>query len=174
MPNPLEILPNVKKVVSRGKPYYYFQRKGLNLIPLPNPLEAPDLFLDAYEVAKSTPLVSELADDIRAAIRQTLKRASTRSKEKGMAFDLTYDFLCQLFVGQNGLCAMTGIKMTTIKKYDCRRNPFAPSIDRIDSSEGYIVGNVQYVTAIANIAKSDYGEAPFYAMCTSVRNKRGT
>lgn len=35
--------------------------------------------------------------------------------------------------------------------------PFAPSIDRIDPARGYTLGNIRVVSAIANMAMSDWG-----------------
>jgi len=42
------------------------------------------------------------------------------------------------------------------------------SIDRIDSSRGYEVGNVQLVCRAANVAKSDLPMNDFVALCRSV------
>lgn len=37
------------------------------------------------------------------------------------------------------------------------KRPFAPSLDRIDSTRGYVVGNVQFVCTAANFAKGQWG-----------------
>ncbi len=48
---------------------------------------------------------------------------------------------------------------------ELRRGPWAPSLDRITPSLGYTDGNVQIVTVIANLAKSDFTTEHFLKMC---------
>jgi hypothetical protein len=71
-----------------------------------------------------------------------------RIKEKAVLrkidFDLSIEYLWDLFLKQNKCCAITGDPLYTIKN---------SSLDRIDSSIGYIEGNVQWVTKQANKSK---------------------
>jgi len=48
------------------------------------------------------------------------------------------------------------------------KNPTNVSVDRIDSAQGYIRGNVQLVCASYNFAKSDMSPGAFLRMCTDV------
>lgn len=67
---------------------------------------------------------------------------------------ITRGHLWALWDKQKGLCAITGIRM------DHKRNTlYTVSIDRIDSSIGYIDGNVQLVCKAINLAKSTYSNA---------------
>ncbi len=65
---------------------------------------------------------------------------------------VTIDFahVWNLWALQNGQCAITFLPMT--HRYD---ETTTISIDRIDSSEGYVPGNVQLVCQSANLMKSE-------------------
>ena len=45
------------------------------------------------------------------------------------------------------------------------------SLDRIDSSKGYEIGNVQWVTKYINWAKNDLSQKDFIDLCIAVANK---
>lgn len=48
------------------------------------------------------------------------------------------------------------------------RNPKRASLDRIDSSKGYIKGNVQFVCHMANVAKNDYTYEQMIEFCRAM------
>lgn len=80
-----------------------------------------------------------------------LNRASLRS----YSCDVTIDFLDNLFVQQNMLCALSGAKL------DLK----TMSLDRIDSSKGYIKGNVQWVHKDINRMKMEMSQSKFIEWC---------
>ena len=51
-------------------------------------------------------------------------------------------------------------------------HPNTASLDRIDSSLGYIPGNVQFVSVIANYAKRDFQEEELFEFCEAVVRNR--
>lgn len=66
---------------------------------------------------------------------------------------ITPEYLRGLYDAQDGKCAITGIEMTHVRGVDdLSRNI---SIDRIDSSKGYVHGNVQLVCKIVNLMKHE-------------------
>lgn len=81
-----------------------------------------------------------------------------RSKEKGYDFDLTADYIQGLFDECKGMCSQTGIlfDMNLGTKGKGNRNPLRPSVDRIDSTKGYVKGNVRVVLSIVNTMKADW------------------
>jgi len=60
-----------------------------------------------------------------------------------------------LSVLDRGVCQRTGIPFD-LTDAEGRTNPYAPSPDRIDSSQGYTKSNTQFVCLIYNYMKSDY------------------
>ena len=85
-----------------------------------------------------------------------------RSAEKrGYEFNVSIEYLWNLFQEQNQICAITGDYIPNIKE---------ASLDRIDSSKGYIEGNVQWVTYQANVSKHVMTMEKLYEFCRKVLN----
>lgn len=82
-----------------------------------------------------------------------------------MPFDLDKQFLYELYDLQGGKCAVTGINFELDKNSNFRKRPFAPSLDRIDSNQGYVKSNIRFVCTIVNIALNEFGDIIFDRMC---------
>lgn len=89
-----------------------------------------------------------------------------RAKQLKVPFDLTIDFLKELWTAQAGCCAISGIPFAAVGFG--KREPFSPSLDRKDSELGYTKGNVQWVANIVNYGKNEWGEDAFLKMCSAV------
>lgn len=87
-------------------------------------------------------------------------RAKQRSKLKNRAFEITLDDVAALCIQSRGVCALTGVPFT-IGPEAKRMRPFAPSLDRIDSSAGYVAGNCRLVCSAVNLAMFTWGEEAF-------------
>lgn len=74
-------------------------------------------------------------------------------------YDLSIKYLWDLYEKQNRRCAITGDLLQDINK---------ASLDRIDSSKGYVKGNVQWVTIQANIAKHTLNIHELYALAKKI------
>ena len=85
---------------------------------------------------------------------------------RGLCWDVTFEYLADLLIGQDFKCALTGWDIDAI---DVSLN--TASLDRIDSSKGYIEGNIQWVHKMVNMSKQQYSQAEFINMCKSVANK---
>lgn len=83
------------------------------------------------------------------------------AKVRGIEFNLTKEYLNDLYQKQLGICAITGDKLPSINE---------SSLDRIDSSKGYIEGNVQWVTVQANKCKHILSMQELYKFCQKVLN----
>lgn len=86
-------------------------------------------------------------------------RVRGRAKEKKLDFNLTYNYLLDLYKEQKGKCPITGLDLeSTIRDVHKRENvPLskAISVDRIDPPQGYIMGNIQLACYAANVFKLD-------------------
>ena len=69
-----------------------------------------------------------------------------------------------MYLTQNKKCTLTKIDFV-FEKVKTSKRPFAPSIDRVDSTLGYVKGNVRLVCTIVNIALNEFGDEIFGKMC---------
>jgi hypothetical protein len=110
--------------------------------------------------------------------RQHLKLARRRVKGKDRQCTITLQYLKELWEKQGGRCPYTGWELDnpeTTKDWDNRPlHPRRASLDRIDSSLGYVPGNVQFVSVIANFAKCDFPEDVLLQFCKAVVDSRGS
>lgn len=84
-------------------------------------------------------------------IKHTLSQAKRRAKIDGREFDITIEDLLPL----PSVCPVLGIDINYAGTKARGFVDNSPSIDRIDSSKGYIKGNVQIISWRANRVKSD-------------------
>ena len=105
-----------------------------------------------------------LPPSVDRTLIRLLTAARGRSRSwKGIEFDMALSDARALYEQQQGLCVLTGLSMDLHSRTGQKgpRNPFVMSIDRIDSSRGYVVGNVRLVVWAANAAMNVWGEEVF-------------
>jgi hypothetical protein len=90
-----------------------------------------------------------------------------RARSKGKEFDLTIEDLKEIWERQNGKCPYTGW-MLELPNYKTAKTPKTASLDRIDSSRGYVKDNVQFVSVMANYAKCDFSENEMREFCNVI------
>jgi hypothetical protein len=88
--------------------------------------------------------------------------AKSRAKSKGLLFNLTPEYIIDLWEINDGRCCLTGRKFD-LTPYPSKHhsNPNAPSLDRIIPELGYVKGNVRLICYHMNVALSAYGEEAF-------------
>ncbi len=90
------------------------------------------------------------------------------AKKRKIDFKVTIQYLWDLFIKQNKKCALSGVEL----KFNSRSFKFDgnASPDRIDSSKGYIEGNLQWVHKDVNYMKQDHTDESFLKWCSIIHN----
>lgn len=99
----------------------------------------------------------------------------SRSIKNNLPFDLTIDYLIELFQSQNGKCYYThndiniqcnrGLGKNLISFPEHR---YQASLDRLIPEKGYVKGNVVWCGWLINTCKNLLTEAEFYQVCETV------
>jgi len=86
----------------------------------------------------------------KESFRQAKKSAKYQKKE----FNISIEDIRSLWESQKGICPYTGIQMelSCYKKHKLN----SASLDRIDSSKGYINGNIEFVCLFINLGKNGF------------------
>lgn len=98
----------------------------------------------------------------------TSAKVHKRIKRNNLDFDVTKEYLNDLFINQEGKCRLSGLKITFPKRWNDKE--YTASLDRIDSSKGYVKGNVQWVHKHVNIMKNIFPQEMFIYMCKQITN----
>lgn len=88
---------------------------------------------------------------------------------KPIELSITKEDAWNIFLKQNRKCALTGLQLKFPTKW--KSKDWDASLDRIDSSKGYIEGNVQWVHKDINMMKRIYDQNHFINMCKLVAQK---
>lgn len=99
------------------------------------------------------------------------REARKRAIRKKLEFSLTLPQLLTLARRADNHCEVTGLPFVHDPE-GYRRRPFAPSIDRIDSSIGYTFSNVRIVCCCVNAALNEWGDDVFWKMVFAAANGR--
>lgn len=99
-------------------------------------------------------------------VTNILKSCKSRDKE----YNLDFDYIVDLYIEQCGKCKISDILMTYKHCIETLNSSTNISIDRIDSSKGYIKGNIQLVTSWVNTMKNSKTMEEFIEMCNIIAN----
>lgn len=97
-------------------------------------------------------------------------------KLKGIEFseDVTMEYLWNLYKEQNGKCAISGLSIPLNPQWSKQNNGKitkiiqTASLDRIDNSKGYFIGNVQWVHKDINYMRGGLSILDFIIFCKKV------
>ena len=90
----------------------------------------------------------------KKALKTCFVEAKKRAVKNNLEFSIEFDDLCLRY--KEPYCFLSNIPYFQCKKFS--KNPFNPSIDRIDSNKGYTKENTRVVAACINNAMNEWGE----------------
>lgn len=95
-----------------------------------------------------------LNSDIKKYLTYRYRSLKRSAKERNILFSISLNEFMKQFFSQNGKCFYTDLEMVCKIGYDdLKRNVL--SIDRVDTSIGYVAGNVVFTTYRINSIKND-------------------
>lgn len=93
------------------------------------------------------------------------------AESRGLAINVVLDDLEELFLAQDGKCALSGVPLVLSHI----KNNSTASLDRKDSSKGYEKDNIQFVHKFVNIMKWDFKQETFIRFCAAItKNTKGS
>jgi len=89
---------------------------------------------------------------------------------RNLKFAITSENIWDIFNKQNHKCVLSGKILTMgIRKNKYRNGEErTASLDRINSSEGYTIDNIQWIHKDINIMKNDYNQSYFIDICKQI------
>ena len=88
-----------------------------------------------------------------------LNTIKANAKKRKIEFCVTLEYLWDLFIKQDRKCAISGVNI----EFKAIRRDYetTASLDRIDSSKGYVEGNLQWVHKDVNFMKQELSDEKF-------------
>lgn len=115
----------------------------------------------------------KLDNFIKKLLLNTKHNINKRSKD--LECTITENDIKKLYESTNGKCALTGISMTHIAYQNSDKvlkNKWNMSIDRVNSTKGYIPNNIQLVCSIINKMKGDLRDSKILLVCDKIYRTR--
>jgi hypothetical protein len=94
---------------------------------------------------------------------QGIRRGAER---RGLSFEVSKEYLWALYEHQEGKCALSGVGLRFGRMHFSHET--TASLDRIDSTLGYLEGNVQWVHKDVNKIKRDLDQRYFLSLCRQI------
>lgn len=97
------------------------------------------------------------------------RKASAR--KRGIPFEVSIEQLWELLVQQQHQCALSGLPLTLDPRGD--ESYTNASVDRIDNTKGYVLGNLQWVHKDVNLMKMFLPQDRFLDLCSQITVYQG-
>lgn len=100
------------------------------------------------------------------------------AEKRKLEFNISKEEIWELYVKQNGRCNITGVPIYFklpgygYKNYFVQDGESTASLDRIDSSKGYISNNIQWVHKHVNLMKFNFNTDYFYSLCFAISKNK--
>lgn len=102
-------------------------------------------------------------------LRLKLKVAKERAKKLHLGYDLTIAWAKDTYTGR---CALTGLSFQLTPEGSRGPSMFAASIDRVDSTVGYVKSNCRWVLYAINSFKNSASDATMYEIAEALLRNR--
>jgi hypothetical protein len=99
-----------------------------------------------------------------------IKQLQSNAKTRNLKFDVSFEYLWNLFLLQNRKCALSGQELSfgIHRNGKTKEQTRTASLDRINNSIGYIKGNIQWLHKDVNMMKKHYSQEYFINICKLV------
>lgn len=99
--------------------------------------------------------------------RHTFKKINNKGRKR---CEVTLQNLKEQWEKQLGICPFTGYRMVlkTNSTSGLGATPYDASLDRIDNSKGYEIGNIRFISVMANYARNTFTDEELIQFCKIV------
>jgi len=99
-------------------------------------------------------------------------RLFKNAQNRGIEFTVSPEYLETIFINQKCKCNLTGLDIYINRSQRDKNNvnKHIASLDRIDSSKGYIEGNIQWLYKDINLMKMHFTQEYFINICKLISN----
>lgn len=155
-----------------GRPHNYIHWECL--CDCGNKVSVPGVNLNNKHTKSCGCLVKKF-DRTRKRINNTIipiylfNQISRGALARKLEFNISIDYIYQLLINCNFKCMLSGLELTLPK--NSREKNYTASLDRIDSNNGYVEGNVQWVHKHVNLMKNSLSQDYFLMLCGIIVNK---
>jgi len=103
--------------------------------------------------------------------RGQYSRINISARVRNLEFNVSIKYIWNLFLKQNRKCALTGLQLAFAPN-QLQSGLTTASLDRIDSTKGYIKDNVQWVHKDVNRMKNNFPEVRFIDYCVQIAENK--
>jgi hypothetical protein len=114
------------------------------------------------------PAFRHYTTEVNQRVCVMVNSAKTRARNKGWDFDLDKNRIKRVVM--KGVCQVTGVPFQLANPTKATKNPYAPSLDRINSNRGYVHANVKVVIWQYNNMKQDLTNQELVTVCQQIIN----
>lgn len=104
--------------------------------------------------------------DVENPAKKLLNTCRRNAKVRGHECTITVEVIAAMLAPMT--CSATGLPLTWEHLGGSKANPWAPSIDRLDCSRGYVSGNVRVVCWAFNQMRGDFPDEAVFALAKAV------
>lgn len=94
-------------------------------------------------------------------------RTRQNARNRGLDFEVDIDYLNTLMISQHHKCKLTGVDICILSE-KLHPGETTASLDRVDPSIGYVVGNVQWLHKTVNRIKQNLTEKELLSWCKAI------